>query len=90
MCLQLLALRTIVNVETAPKKENWIAQLGHRVTHICVLLTVCDDQVRQPVLGEELTNEQRNTRQRQRRGGGEERMGKYENLSKIFTLVVAY
>jgi len=55
MCLQLLALRTIVNVEIAPKKENWIAQLGHRVTHISVLLTVCDDQARQPARQKELT-----------------------------------
>jgi len=71
MCLQLLALRTIVNVEIAPKKENWIAQLGHRVTHISVLLTICDGQARQPVHEEELTNEQGNARQRQRRRGGE-------------------
>jgi len=70
MCLQLLALRTIVNVEIAPKKENWIAQLGHRVTHISVLLTVCDDQGRQPVHEQKLTNEQRNARQRQSREGG--------------------
>ena len=70
MCLQLLALRTIVNVETAPKKENWIAQLGHRVTHISVLLTVCDDQARQPVRQQELANEQRNAGQRQRREVG--------------------
>jgi hypothetical protein len=63
MCLQLLALRTIVNVQTAPKKENWIAQLGHRVTHISMLLTVRDDQARQPIHEEELTNEEGNARQ---------------------------
>jgi hypothetical protein len=75
MCLQLLALRTIVNVEIAPKKENWIAQLGHRATHISVLLTVCEDQARHPVHQKELTNEQRNAGQRQRREGGERENG---------------
>jgi hypothetical protein len=43
MCLQLPALTSTINIETAPKKEYRVAQLGHRVTHICVLLAEWDD-----------------------------------------------
>jgi len=36
MCLQLPLLTADINIEIAPKKENWIAQLRYRMYHMCM------------------------------------------------------